>query len=225
MTIKWKHCVFVLYHINRKNTTKKKKKKENISNWSDFRLHISQRERASFQVTWQAGFPHSGCPSVPRSSALLVFVHPRTVDIDCVGDRPRHISTPLAPATEKHINWLHREPCLVTMAKHTGREEECWDGAAGSPCSLPGVVSHSFAVLQPCLSHTQLASSILLSALFTHINTICIFPFLTHSSYYWCWPHQPALATHSTPLSNCATLLSACNFFPSPPASHLPLSL
>lgn len=137
----------------------------------------------TFQVKRQAGFPHSGCPSVLRSSALLVFVHPRTVDIDCVGDRLRHISTPLAPATEKHINWLHREPCLVTMAKHTGREEECCDGAAGSPCSLSGVVSHSFPVLQPRLSHTQLASSLLRSALFTQINTICIFLFLTHSSY------------------------------------------
>lgn len=97
----------------------------NLSARSDFRLHITQRQTASFQVTRQAAFPHPGCPNVPWSSALLVFVHPRTVDIDCVGDRPRHISTPLAPATEKHINWLHREPCLVTMAKHTGREEEC----------------------------------------------------------------------------------------------------
>ncbi len=60
----------------------------------------------------------------PGSRPLRVFVHPRTVDIDCAGDRLRHISTQLAPAAEKHINWLHWEPCLVTMAKHTGREEE-----------------------------------------------------------------------------------------------------
>jgi len=52
---------------------------------------------------------------------VCVCVRPRTVDIDCAGDRLRHISTQLAPAAEKHINWLHWEPCLVTMAKHTRR--------------------------------------------------------------------------------------------------------
>ena len=64
-----------------------------------------------------------GWLSVPWLSALHVFVHPRTVDIDCAGDRLRHISTQLGTAAEKHINWLHWEPCLVTMAKHTGRGE------------------------------------------------------------------------------------------------------
>lgn len=80
------------------------------------------------KVTWVFFFSDSGPDaqpgwlSVPWLSALHVFVHPRTVDIDCAGDRLSHISTQLGPAAEKHINWLHWEPCLVTMAKHTGRE-------------------------------------------------------------------------------------------------------
>lgn len=54
-----------------------------------------------------------------------MFVHPRTVDIDYAGDRLRRISTQLGTAAEKHINRLHWEPCLVTMAKHTeGRRED-----------------------------------------------------------------------------------------------------
>lgn len=134
----------------------------------------------------QAGSSHSGCATVRLSSALRVFVHPRTVDIDCVGDRPRHISTPLVPATEKHINWLHWEPCLVTMAKHTGREGGGvlrW-GSGFTTQSLRGCLSlFSF---PPAMSvifsvSSQLAASLSHSALFRHIGTICIFLFLPHS--------------------------------------------
>lgn len=122
----------------------------------------------------------------PWLCASCVFVHPRTVDIDCAGDRLRHISTQLALAAEKHINWLHWEPCLVTMVKHTGWEEAAgWDGAAGSARRLSGVVflkrsfpfppATSVIVSQPLLSHTD---SFSLSLFVSHINTFAYFFFL-----------------------------------------------
>lgn len=197
--------MLVLYHTNQ--ISPKKREKPLLPNSSISDCMLPKGGEQVFRERGRLAFPHSARPSVP--SALLVFVHPRTVDIDCVGDRPRHISTLLAPATEKHINGLHQEPCLVTMAKHTGREEECWDGAAGSLCSLSGVVTPFLSSSHVC--HTLYWHLLFCSALFRHINTI----FLTHSPSYWCWCHQSALATHSTPLSNRATLS----------AFHLPLSL
>ncbi|KAK2920993.1 hypothetical protein Q8A73_000478 [Channa argus] len=62
------------------------------------------------------------------SDYIGIDIKQRTVDIDCAGDRPRHISTQLAPVAEKHINWLHWEPRLVTMAKHTGRRRRVETG-------------------------------------------------------------------------------------------------
>lgn len=194
MAIKWKHWKGWGSFFCVPRLTKQKKQNNfpvNITGVvvvvvftpSSFWLFIIQRERESLQGRLLAGPSCPGCPSVPWSSVLPVFVHPRTVDIDCVGDGPRHISTPLAPATEKHINWLHWEPCLVTMAKHTGREEECWDGAAGSPRSLSGVVSHSFPFLQPCLSFSlsPLNRRLLFPSLSSlHTSTLFAYFFFSH---------------------------------------------
>lgn len=174
----------------------------------------------------------------PLALCLHVFVHPRTVDIDCAGDRLRHISTQLAPAAEKHINRLHQEPCLVTMAKHTGRERRRgavgWYGAAGSARSLSGVVSLELLSSPPATSviFSQLLSLSstdnfslylsfsLLSLYVSHTNTICIFlSLLLHSSCtYWGWPHHSTLTSYSTPLSSHPPqhdlLLSNLPFFP-----------
>lgn len=170
------------------------------------------------------GLPASMCLCIPGQLTLIVQ------------ETDRHISTPLAPATKKHINWLQWEPCLVTMAKHTGREEEeCWDGAAGSTRSLSGDVFRSFPLLQPRLSFSLCLCwtdrlSLFLSLPSSHINTICIFLSLLPHSSYWCWLHQSALTSYYTPLFKYPVQhnLPLCNlpFFltPSPTLSSIAIT-
>lgn len=125
-----------------------------------------------------------------------VFVHPGTADIDCAGDRLKHISTQLAPAAEKHINWLHWEPCLVTMAKHTGRVGvEGWGLIRGSGFSrVSGAVSQrSFPLLYPCLSFSAslslclaLSLSCPVSPSFSLFRSLSLFHLVSHSSVPLC---------------------------------------
>lgn len=179
-----------------------------------------------------------GWLSVPWLSALHVFVHPRTVDIDCAGDRLRHISTQLAPAAEKHINWLHWEPCLVTMAKHTGRE-----GGGGGLRRGSGFSAQS---LRGCLSQTLLsfppATSVIFSLPFLNWHLLSLSPSLSsclstphtykhnlHISFFSCilallidadlinlpLPHTPP--PYPTTLCNIICLSLICFFFSSSP--------
>lgn len=153
-----------------------------------------------------------------------MFVHPRTVDIDCVGDRPRRISTPLVPATEKHINWLHWEPCLVTMAKHTGR------GGGGVLRWGSGFTMQS---LRGCLSLFSFppAMSVILSGSSQLAASLSHCPLYTHQHYLHIF-HIRLLNDadlNNVPLTHlplpCPTVqqchLPSCIFFPQHPLSLL----
>lgn len=95
------------------------------------------------------------CPGCRPSVCLCI---PGQLTSIVAGDRPRHISTPLTPATEKHINWLHWEPCLVTMAKHTGwrrtkrRRRRAETGQRVHRAVSQGLSFTPFPLLQPRLS-------------------------------------------------------------------------